>query len=102
MDSCGKAHFAPSFKGGLGWVFQREKDVYERYLLPSNLENLNVSEGTAIEASAWVMYITYFCIVYIFHDVGQLVAYPLTRRFPGPDGGISEYKLPTSFCIHNI
>ena len=61
-----------------------------------------VREGIAIEAFAWVIYITYYCMEYICHDVGQLVAYPLTGRFPGPDGGISEYKLPTSFCIHHI
>lgn len=38
-------------------------------------------------------------MVYIFHDVGQRIAYPLTRQFPGPDDGISEYELPTSFLF---
>ena len=37
-----------------------KKGVYERYLQRSNLENLNVSEDTAIEASTYVMYILYF------------------------------------------
>ena len=102
MDSCGKAHSAPSLMGGLGWVFQREKGRLRTLSSTVKPGKFEVREGIAIEASAWVIYIPHFCVEYICHDVGQLVAYPLTGQFPGPDGGISEYKLPTSFCIHHI
>ena len=97
MDSCGKAHSAPSLMGGLGWVFQMEKGrlrTLSSTLKPGKFE---VREGIAIEASAWVIYIPYLLYGVISHDVGQLVAYPLTGQFPGPERGISEYKLPTSF-----
>ena len=58
-------------RAGLG------KDVTERYLLPSNLENLSVREDYAIGASACVIYIP-LCGVYI------------SRR--GPTGCLSSNK----------
>jgi hypothetical protein len=41
-------------------------------------------------------------MVYIFHGVGQRIAYPIARQFPEPETGISEYELPTSFLFQDL
>ena len=52
--------------GGLGWVFQREKGRLRKLSSTVKPGKFEVREGIAIEASAWVIYIPYFCMALYF------------------------------------
>ena len=71
-----------------------QKDVFERYLLRSNLANLILSEGIATKRPRWVYYI----ITIIRFGVGWLSCLSWERAMREPERGISSRKfLPRLF-----
>ena len=70
-------------------LFSLEKDVYERYLLSSDLAN-QASGENATERPLWVyctLSVHFERMVSIFLDVGYRVAYPDARQCESPTMG---------------
>mgnify|MGYP003537980488 CR=1 FL=1 len=89
-----------------------EKDVFGRYLRPTQLRNLNLTEDTATKRPCWVYYTRMHSlyllsrvhpVVYIIYNtlwrgLAELLI-SLGRQCEGLVGGISKEVSPTSFYI---
>jgi len=84
--------FAPdsgSPEGLVGQNFCGKKDVYERYLRPSNLANSGLRRYATETSTLGVLYLAHSlqCVVSISLGVGYRVAYPDARQCESPTMG---------------
>ena len=82
------------------------KDVYERYLLPSNLANLNAKKIRQRDVHfgciilCWQLLVA--AVVRIYTRRGLMRCLSFAKAMREPDGGISEYRIPRLFILNSI